>query len=75
MLKNFLLYTESDVKQYKAHDITVLKVIGKKSKIIYFKTFRKKGFIIETHKNFWALTPKGYTFAQKLEKKTKSRFY
>ncbi len=47
------------------------KSLVKKVRLSILKRLEKKGFIIETHKNFWALTPKGYTFAQKLEIKDK----
>ncbi|NBV40802.1 metal ABC transporter permease [bacterium] len=68
MLKNFLLFNESATDPYKAHDLTALKVIGKKSTFAILNRLAKKGFIVQTQKNFWALTQTGYTKALFLKK-------
>lgn len=66
MLKNFMLFNESKVDPFHPHDLTALKVIGKKSnkKILYL--LEQQGFITNIQSNTWQLTNKGLSKAQKL---------
>lgn len=66
MLKNFMLFNESKIDPFHPHDLTALKVIGKKSnrKILYL--LEQQGFITNIQNNTWQLTSKGLYKAQKL---------
>ncbi len=64
-LSRFLLFNESKTDPFYAHDIVVLKKIGKEIPLAKLIILESKGYIISPQKNFWALTPAGLDLLKK----------
>lgn len=67
MLKNLMLFSEIDEDPYHAHDISALEAIGRGSMTKTMDDLRKKGFVKQDKLGKWALTPKGYKVANRIE--------
>ncbi|HSW76169.1 MAG TPA: metal ABC transporter permease [Candidatus Saccharimonadales bacterium] len=64
MLSHFMLFNESKTDPYHAHDIKALQAIGKQSTKATLRYLEKEGLIEQSHqKNFFRLTPKGFSSA------------
>ena len=63
-----MLFNESKTDPYHPHDIKALEVIGKQGTTSTLRYLEKEGMIESTQKNFWRLTPKGFSCAMKHHK-------
>lgn len=65
LLSRFLLFNEAKTDPFYAHNLIMLKKIGKEISISQLYSLQEQGLITSPQKNFWALTPKGLMLLKK----------
>lgn len=66
MLKNLLLFSEINTDPFHSHNLSALQAIGLGFRKKTMQELSQKGWVKESDKNFWALTPKGLEEARRL---------